>query len=83
MKIRISKDLFENTRQLYEMLQADQNFDIVFRPICVGERQACLFFINGFVKDEVLEKLLEFFCSLIPEDLPGESEELTKNQHVC
>ena len=80
MKIRISTDLFENTRQLYEMLQADQNFDIVFRPICVGERQACLFFINGFVKDEVLEKLLEFFCSLIPEDLPGESEELTKNQ---
>lgn len=80
MKTKISTDLYENTRQLYELLRADQNYDMIFRPIQVGEHQACLYFINGFVKDEVLEKLLEFFYSLTPEDLPDESEELTKNQ---
>lgn len=80
MKKKISEDLYENTRQLYELLRADQNFDMIFRPVQVGDRQACMYFINGFVKDEVLEKLLEFFCSLTPEDLPQSSEELTQNQ---
>ena len=39
-----------------------------------------MYFINGFVKDEVLEKLLEFFYSLTADDLPESSEELTQNQ---
>lgn len=77
---KISTDLYENTRQLYELLRADQNFDMIFRPVRVGESQACMYFINGFVKDEVLEKLLEFFYSLTPDDLPQSSEELTQNQ---
>ena len=80
METKISTDLYENTRLLYELLRADQNYDMIFRPIRVGDQQACLYFINGFVKDEVLEKLLEFFYSLTPEDLPQDSEELTKNQ---
>lgn len=77
---KISTDLYENTRQLYELLRADQNFDMIFRLVRVGESQACMYFINGFVKDEVLEKLLEFFYSLTPDDLPQSSEELTQNQ---
>ena len=80
METKISTDLYENTRQLYSLLRADQNYDMIFRPMRVGENQACLYFINGFVKDEVLEKLLEFFYSLTPEDLPQKSEDLTKNQ---
>lgn len=66
MEKKISTDLYENTRILYELLRADQNFDMIFRPVQVGDRPACLYFINGFVKDEVLEKLLEFFYSLTP-----------------
>ena len=80
MEKKLSTDLYENTRVLYELLRADQNYDMVFRPLQVGECPACLYFINGFVKDEVLEKLLEFFYSLTPEDLPKNSEELTQNQ---
>ena len=33
----------------------------------MGDRDACLYFVDGFVKDEVLEKLMEFFQSLKPE----------------
>ena len=80
MEKKISTDLYENTRQLYEQLRANQNFDMIFRPVQVGECRACMYFINGFVKDEVLEKLLEFFYSLTADDLPESSEELTQNQ---
>ena len=79
MEKKISTDLYENTRQLYEQLRANQNFDMIFRPVQVGECRACMYFINGFVKDEVLEKLLEFFYSLTADDLPESSEELTQN----
>ena len=80
MEKKISTDLYENTRQLYEQLRANQNFDMIFRPVQVGECRACMYFINGFVKGEVLEKLLEFFYSLTADDLPESSEELTQNQ---
>mgnify|MGYP006982444038 CR=1 FL=1 len=61
METKISTDLYENTRLLYELLRADQNYDMIFRPIRVGDQQACLYFINGFVKDEVLEKAAGIF----------------------
>lgn len=80
MEEKITKDLYENTRRLCEMLRADQNFDIIFRPMEVGKCRACLYFVNGFVKDEVLEKLLEFFFSLKPEDLPQKSEQFSAAQ---
>ena len=42
METKISTDLYENTRLLYELLRADQNYDMIFRPIRVGDQQACL-----------------------------------------
>lgn len=37
MEKKISTDLYENTRALYELLRADQNFDIIFRPVAGGK----------------------------------------------
>ena len=52
-----------------EKLQIKKNFDLVERKLLVAEQDACLYFVDGFVKDEVLEKLMEFFRSLKAEDL--------------
>ncbi len=52
-----------------EDLAVDINFDIIRRDIIVGNRAAALFFIDGFTKDEVYEKMMEFLFKRKPEDL--------------
>ena len=45
----------------------------------VADHKACFYFIDGFVKDELMEKLIEFFYSITPEDLPEDSAGLSRD----
>lgn len=54
-----------------EDLHVGQSFDAVCRDILIGERQAALFFIDGFIKDEVFEKIMEFLFKITPDELQG------------
>lgn len=75
----ISDNLYENMEYFHTKLDVAKNFDIVYRMLPVGDRNACIYFIDGFIKDDIMEKLLEFFYALTPEDLPQTSHELTHN----
>lgn len=77
MEKNITADLSENKVYFDHALQTDKNFDIISRMTVIADRQACYYFVDGFVKDEVMEKLLEFFYSITPEDLPEDSQELS------
>ena len=50
-------------------LKPDKSFDIIKRPLKIGERRAVLYFIDGFIKDEVYEKILEFLYKQTAEDI--------------
>lgn len=50
----------ENTARLRELLRVEQSFDVIAKPMALAGRQSTLFFVDGFVKDEVMEKLMEF-----------------------
>ena len=67
---RISGNLAENRRLMDRILRSEKSFDIVYRPVKAAGRQAGFYFVDGMVKDEIMEKLQEFFYHLKPEDLP-------------
>lgn len=46
--------------EMDKTLQPDLSFDLIKRDIIIAERQAYLYFTDGFIKDEVFEKMLEF-----------------------
>ena len=54
---------------LSHKLAVDQNFDIIRRELLIAERKAALFFVDGFIKDEVFEKILEFLYKIKPDEL--------------
>lgn len=58
----------ENDRALTAALHLDKSFDLIRRPISLGGRDAAFYLIDGFVKDELFEKLLEFFYGLQEDD---------------
>ena len=43
---------------------AKESFDIIERKIIICNRDSCLFFVDGLIKDEVMEKIMEFFYSI-------------------
>ena len=46
---------------LNAQLLVDDNFDIVRRDLIIQETGFSFYFIDGFIKDEVMEKMMEFF----------------------
>ena len=52
--MEFSADLTANLDHLKQVLQTDENFDVVYRMAEFGGRRACLLFVDGFTKDEVL-----------------------------
>ncbi|MGN0297810.1 MAG: spore germination protein [Lachnospiraceae bacterium] len=78
MNQKISSNYEENLRYMKQELRLEKNFDIVYRVISIGERKAVFFCIDGFTKDEILEKLLEFMFKQLPEKFPKDAHEFSK-----
>ena len=53
----LSKSSSENAAALARIIGPERNFDIVNKKINVGGRPAEFFMIDGFTKDEIMEKL--------------------------
>ncbi|WP_310605361.1 spore germination protein [Anaerosporobacter sp.] len=74
----VSKNLASNTRRLDAQLLVEENFDIINRKMIIGGKECCLYFVDGFVKDDILEKIMEFFATLKKEDVDCTAEEFQK-----
>lgn len=51
------------------ILAVDVNFDVVRRDFLLGGKRASLFFVDGFIKDEIFEKIFEFLYKITPHEL--------------
>lgn len=63
-KKRLSGDYRENVRLIDSILRPQKNFDIIKKPLTVGDGELMLYFIDGFVKDAVMQKLMMHLVSL-------------------
>lgn len=75
---KMSSSLQESMDYLNQELAVGKNFDVVYRVIHVGGRLACIYFIDGFCKDELMQKMLQYFMSLTEEELPNTVHEMSK-----
>lgn len=76
MGIRLSEHLDENVSNLNEILNLDSNFDIIRKGITIAGKDACIYFIDGFLEEAIMEKLLEFFYKLKPEEMPMTAKQM-------
>lgn len=77
-KNKMSTSLSENMKYLNNYLAVDTNFDIVYRVIQIGGREACMYFIDGFCKDELMQKMLQYFMDIKEEEMPADVHEMSK-----
>ena len=76
--MEFSQKLSDNMDFLQKTLLTGKNFDVVYRTLDIAGHEACLYFIDGFTKDEVLLKLLQIFSSIKPEDMPADAHSFLK-----
>ena len=75
---KMGKKLSENMQYLNRLLEVEKSFDLVYRVIQVGGREACIYFIDGFCKDEMMQKMLQYFMDLKEEEMPQDAHEMSK-----
>ncbi len=72
---RLVKSYEINTRVLRKRLRVEENFDLIERHLDLGGAEACFFYIDGFVKDGEMLRIMQF---LLSEKKIGGAEELER-----
>lgn len=79
MSDTFSKDFTTNKKMIDELFQVDKSFDLIYRVVTIGGRTSCFYFIDGFCKDEVMEKIIEYLYNITPEEMPDTAHDFLKN----
>ena len=60
----LGEDYNENVRFVEQALRVDKSFDVLEKKLKIGKDELALYYIDGFVKDAVMQKLMLYFVSL-------------------
>lgn len=66
----LKENFEESVAYFNNTLRVNENFDVLYHTFEMGGKKACMYFIDGMVKDEVMQKLLQYFFGLQAKDMP-------------
>lgn len=75
---KMSGSLADDMEYLNGQLGVGTNFDVLYRVVQIGGRNACIYMIYGFCKDEVMQKLLQHFIGITEDKMPSDAHEMSK-----
>ncbi len=75
---QVSKALNDNMSFMARELNIDTNFDICYRVIDISQVKSGLYFIDGFTKDDSIQKISQFLLTLKPEDMTEDAHAFVK-----
>lgn len=67
---RLGQDYAQNVAMLDGLLRVSESFDLIKKPLQVGQDEMTLYYIDGFIKDAIMMKLMLSFLSLEGMTLP-------------
>lgn len=77
---QISGSLKRDMQYLNTLLDVKNNFDVVHRVIHMGGKEACMYLVDGFCKDDLIQKLLQYFMEITPDKMPVDAHEMSKQE---
>lgn len=80
---RLSNDYKENVALLDRLFRVKENFDMIKKPLTMGKDELTFYYIDGFVKDGVMQKMMMHFSSVgTLETSKGNSAQAFLDAHV-
>ena len=67
-----------NTDYLNQVLPIRESFDLIQRDIQIGGRMASFYFIDGFMKDEVMLKIMDSLLKVKEEEMPADATQFSR-----
>ena len=61
---KLTNSFEDNVRYMDKTLRVDKSFDLIRRELRVGRERLVLYYIDGFVKDLVMSRLMQYFPTL-------------------
>ena len=77
-QIALVKNLDQNLDKMKQILAPEHSFDLVYRVVEIGGKSACFVFVDGFCKDELMQKLLQYLMDLKAEEMPQTMHDISK-----
>ena len=71
---KISASFEDNIRYMNEILPVNESFDLIRREMEIGGKASVFYYIDGFIKDETMLKIMDSFLSVSEEDMPEDAE---------
>ncbi len=75
-KVTASRE--DSTAYMNRILPVKNSFDIIQRNMYIGGRLASFYFIDGFMKDEAMLKIMDSFMKVTEEDMPEDATEFAR-----
>lgn len=79
-KSEFSTDFDTNKARIDKLLRVNESFDLIYRVVMIGGKKACFYIIDGFCKDAVMEKILEFLYGIEPKEMPESAHDFLKQK---
>ena len=77
---KISTNINDNILFFKKKLGVGASFDVLYRTIKIGGRDAIFFFIDGFCKDDTMQKMLQYFLSVKEDEMPADAWGMLKEK---
>ena len=71
---KLSASFEDNIRYMNETIPVKESFDIIRREMEIGGKASVFYYIDGFIKDEAMLKIMDSFLSVSEKDMPEDAE---------
>lgn len=75
-KKQVSLHLDENITYMEQLLCPQSSYDLLTRELYIADKKACMYFINGFCKEDLMQKIIQHLMGITKEQMPQKVEEL-------
>jgi stage V sporulation protein AF len=80
---KLTADLETNVRWLNEILGVNESFDMICRRTEYGGKACAFYFVDGFAKDDILNRIMEQLARLSPRELRADAIEKLVNTEIA
>lgn len=67
---KVMSSLEQNIAFMNQILPVEKSFDLIRREIVIGGKKSAFYFVDGFTKDDTMQKLMTSIMGINPYDMP-------------
>lgn len=67
--MRLCGKIERDKQAMREELAVGNSFDLIERDVTFGEKRCCLYFVDGFIKEAIMQRILQAFFAIAPQDM--------------